>query len=80
MSHRDSKAQGRAVRLNSACLRLAIHWLLRGVEWQAITFRDDCTRTSMQLIATALLWAWSDELTLVDRFATARGASTASKS
>lgn len=72
MSHRDSEAQGRAVRLNSACLKLSLHWLLRGFEWQSIAFRDDCTWTPMLLTATALLWAWSDELTLVDRFATAR--------
>lgn len=72
MSHRDSKAQGRAVRLNSACLKLALHWLLRGVGWQEIAFRDDCTWTPTLLTATALLWAWSDELTLVDRFVTAR--------
>lgn len=72
MSHRDSKTQGGAGRLNSACLRLALLWLLRDVEWSGIHFRKDCTWTEMYLSATALLWAWSDELTLVDRFKTAR--------
>lgn len=32
----------------------------------------DCTWTPQQLAATALLWSWSDELTLGDRFVAAR--------
>jgi len=72
MSHRDSNAQDRAVRLNAACLKLAIRWLLRGVDWSGIGFRDDCTWTPMLLTSAALLWVWSDEVTLDDRFTTAR--------
>lgn len=70
MSHRDSR--GRGVRLNSACLKTAVRWLLQGINWSSITLRKDCTWTPFQLTAAALLWAWSDELTLVDRFVSAR--------
>lgn len=66
MSHRDS--QGRAVRLNSCCLKAALRWLLHRIDWSSIQFRGDCTWTPLALATAALLWAWSDELTLVDRF------------
>ena len=35
-------------------------------------FREDCTWTPQALIFAAMLWAWSDEKTLTDRFAVAR--------
>jgi hypothetical protein len=72
MSHRDFEAQGRAIRRNSACLKSAVEWLLEGIEWSGIAFRKDCTWTPRLLAAAALLWAWSDELTLIDRFAAVR--------
>jgi hypothetical protein len=37
-----------------------------------VEFREDCRWSPRSLIATALLWVWSDEKTLTDRFATAR--------
>ena len=49
-----------------------LHWLLGQVVWGSIQFRGDCTWLPLQLAATALVWAWSDELTLGDRFITAR--------
>lgn len=70
MSHRDS--QGPVVRLNSDCLKAALQWLLRGIDWSSIAFRRDCAWTPFLLTATALLWAWSDELTLGERFRSAR--------
>lgn len=70
MSHRDS--QGRAVRLNLCCLKGALGWLLRRVDWSNIRFRDDCTWTPRCLATAALFWAWSDELTLIDRFQSIR--------
>jgi hypothetical protein len=70
MSHRDLK-EG-FVRLNSCDLRVALGWLLRGVDWSPIKLRHDCTWTASLLATTALLWAWSDELTLVDRFVAVR--------
>jgi len=46
--------------------------LLQGVSWRSINFRGDCTWTPLGLAWAALLWAWSDELTLVERFQTVR--------
>jgi Transposase DDE domain len=70
MSHRDS--QSCVVRLNSDFLKVALRWLLKEIDWSGIALRKDCTWTPALLATTALLWAWSDELTLVDRFRTAR--------
>jgi hypothetical protein len=70
MSHRD--LEGAAVRLNASCLKLALAWLLHDVDWSGLKFRKDCTWTPRLLTAVALMWAWSDESTLVERFAAAR--------
>jgi Transposase DDE domain len=66
MSHRDVKAG--VGRLDSTCLKLSLRWLLQDVDWSDIGFRTDCTWTPFLLTATALMWAWSSELTLVERF------------
>lgn len=70
MSHQDRHA-GR-VRLNSVCLLEALQWLMRGVSWSGVALRDDCTWTPRWLAAGALLWAWSNEDTLAERFACSR--------
>lgn len=70
MSHQDANVVG--IRLKGKCLQVALQSLLAGVNWSNIRFRDDCTWTPRLLAATALLWAWSDESTLVDRFTTVR--------
>ena len=70
MSHQDSKAAG--VRLNGECLKRSLRWLLKDVSWSSVKFREDCSWSPMWLASAALLWAWSDEWTLVDRFQTAR--------
>jgi hypothetical protein len=49
-----------------------MRWLLAGVSLSGIVFRSDCTWTPHHLVSMGLLWAWSDELTLGERFATAR--------
>jgi hypothetical protein len=67
MSHRDSH-----VRLNVVCLRQCLRWLLGGVDWSRIAFRSDCRWTPQSLATGALLWAWSDEQTLTERFRTVR--------
>lgn len=69
MSHRDRRS---VVHLNAGCLRVALDWLLRSVSWRGFTFREDCTWTPRLLTVTGLLWAWSDELTLIDRFQAVR--------
>lgn len=71
MAHQD---QGRK---NDVCthaeqLLRALIWLFGGVSMNIITLRPDCTWTAQGLMFAAILWAWSDEKTLLDRFATAR--------
>jgi len=70
MSHQDKKAG--SPRLNVESLRQALVWLLGRASWKHADFRDDCTWLPRHLAAAALLWAWSDELTLGERFITAR--------
>ncbi len=53
-------------------LRDVLQWLLKGVTFNGIALRGDCTWTPQCLVCAALLWAWSDEITLVERFSTAR--------
>lgn len=67
MSHQDSK-----VSFNADCLKQALRWLLAGTAWSTVKFRDDCSYTPRLLACTAMLWAWSDELTLRERFQTVR--------
>lgn len=70
MSHQDKDCC--VVRTSADCLKQALRWLLGHVQWSGIGFRGDCTWTPLQLAATAILWAWSDEPTLGERFFTAR--------
>ena len=70
MSHQDKDRD--QVCFNYHYLRQALEWLLPARCFSAISFREDCTWTPGQLAAAALLWAWSDEATLGERFQTAR--------
>jgi IS4 transposase len=70
VSHQDKGR--RSVVYNFEYLKQALHWLLGPVDWKSIRFRDDCSWQPLQLAVAALLWAWSDELTLGERFFTAR--------
>ena len=58
--------------LNSAYLGQALQWILARGDWKSVGFRDDCSWTPRVLSAAALLWAWSDEGTLGERFFAAR--------
>jgi len=46
--------------------------LLTDIHWSGIHFRNDCRWTPQALASAALLWAWSDEQTLGERFRTVR--------
>jgi hypothetical protein len=70
MSHQDKDC--RKVRCNYEYLRQALDWLLRTALFSALTLRADCTWTAPALASAALLWAWSEEATLVERFRAAR--------
>ena len=45
---------------------------MTGVSMSGIAFRAECTWMPETLVFAALLWAWSDEKTLIERFTTAR--------
>jgi len=71
MTHQDQGRDG------SGCshayhLHKALRWLMVGVSFTGIVFRPECTWTQETLVFAALLWAWSDEKTLVERFTVAR--------
>ena len=67
MPHQDLSP---SVSLNSRYLKQALQWLLVGMDWKTIAFRHDCTWTPPLLVRAALLWAWSGEQTLQERFVT----------
>lgn len=58
--------------LNSVYLGRALQWILARVDWTSVGFREDCSWTPRLLAAGALLWAWSDEGNLGERFFAAR--------
>lgn len=71
MAHQDQGRKG------SSCshahdLQQAMEWLLEGASLDEIKLRVDCTWTQKALIFVALLWAWSDEKGLIERFSAAR--------
>jgi hypothetical protein len=71
MSHQDKDCS--SIWTHGECLKQALRWLLLyHVDWRGIEFRADCTWAPLHLVATAILWAWSDEPTLGERFFAAR--------
>lgn len=71
MAHQDQGRQG-AAQSGAEELFRAQRWITARIDWSGITLRKDCTWTAWKLACTALLWAWSDEKTLIERFVTAR--------
>jgi hypothetical protein len=71
MSHQDQGLDSRSS-YNHQALERASEWLLADGSWAGVWFRADCTWSPRLLLLTCLLWVWSDEKTLKDRFATAR--------
>src|SRR4051794_5493048 len=71
MSHQDSHRRTSSP-FNFQALKDAFLWLLETSGLSAIRFRDDCTWSPLGLIFAALLWSWSGEKSLKDRFAQAR--------
>lgn len=60
MSHQDTRTK-------SAHLSHVTQWLLRGINWDK-QLHCNCSWTFRWLASTALLWAWSSEETLKERF------------
>ncbi len=71
MAHQDQGRQG-GERTHADDLYRALRWMTAGTTWGGIRLRADCRWTPLRLALAALLWAWSDEKTLGDRFAAAR--------
>jgi hypothetical protein len=70
MSHQDQDPVRQ--RMNSQLLRQVLQGLLAGIDWSSVTFRLDCVWSPRWLCQAAILWAWSDETTLMERFKVAR--------
>ena len=70
MSHQDLDATIKAMK--GKCLKRGLNWLLKGVCWSNVKFRKDCSWTAPLLAVAAMLWAWSGEETLIERFCVAR--------
>ncbi len=66
MSHQDLHARG--MRLNSADLLKALQWLTGGADWSAVRMRSESSWKPQWLAWAAMLWAWSNETTLTERF------------
>lgn len=71
MTHQDQVRPG-APRTCADDLLSALRWITAGANWREIGLRKDCSWSPLSLVFVALLWAWSDEKTLGDRFAVAR--------
>ena len=71
MSHQDTVGHTGSAPHHQA-LNQALDWLLNAASLSNVTFRGECTWAPKALNFTAILWAWSDEKTLTERFALAR--------
>ena len=71
MSHQDTDGHNGSAPQHQA-LKQALDWLLHLAPLSTVRFREECTWTPQALIFAAMLWAWSDEKTLTDRFSAGR--------
>ena len=73
MSHQDSDRHTVSV-AHHQDLKNTLDWLLASARLSDLKFRQDCSWTATGLIFLAVLWAWSDEKALTQRFFVARKA------
>ena len=71
MSHQDKRSTGKDV-VNYRALKEAVNGILTQQVFSQIRFRGGSLWQPITLAIAAVLWAWSDESTLVDRFGAAR--------
>jgi hypothetical protein len=71
MSHQDTDGHTGSLAHHQA-LKQALDWLLASAKLADLAFRKDCTWTPKTLISVAILWAWSDEKALLQRFSHVR--------
>lgn len=67
--HRDLSADNT---LNVSLLKVAILWLLDPCDFSVVRLKKQCTFSPRLLASVALLWAWSDESALTERFTNSR--------
>ena len=71
MSHQDRDGHTVSAPHHQA-LKQTLDWLLDPAPLSDVAFRADCSWTPRGLIFAAILWTWSDEKTLTERFFLAR--------
>jgi hypothetical protein len=71
MSHQDTDGHTDSAAQHQA-LKQALEWLLPSAGFPGLVFRKDCSWTQKGLIFVAILWTWSDEKSLIERFSHAR--------
>lgn len=71
MSHQDTDGLNGSAPHHQA-LKQALDWLLASASLSELAFREECSWTPKGLISVAILWAWSDEKSLTQRFFLAR--------
>lgn len=71
MRHQD-QVRGVSERTHADELFCALQWVTAHVTWSRIRWREECSWTPRWLACAGLLWAWSDEKTLTERFRIAR--------
>lgn len=71
MTHQDQVRNG-SDGSHAHDLHKGLQWLIAGISLSGIAFRADCTWTPETLVFAGLLWAWSDEKNLGERFEVAR--------
>lgn len=70
MSHRDQDGHiASASHAQDLCV--VFRWLLAGIDWKSIAFRRESCFSPRGLALVALLWSWSDQTALTQRFARA---------
>lgn len=71
MSH-QAQGSDSGSRENHQDLHLALVWLMKLADFSEVCFRKDCRWTTLGLVMSAILWAWSGATTLGCRFEQAK--------
>jgi len=71
MSHRDRDGHTAKSR-NAQDLTVVFQWLFQTANWKPIGFRPECGWSPRALCLAVLLWCWSDQKALTERFRAAR--------
>jgi len=64
--------QGQGRSAGRPAVGVALQWLVKPKAFNRLSFRKECRWTPASLAQATLVWAWSEEASLVDRFCTAQ--------